>query len=126
MPVELAGIYNACLKLHAQFARSGKGQPLRVVSFGFAGDGGTFPSRFLSTTHEEPTGTHLHMLAPRLSPPNRQVSAGGSGQRCPRQQCPSSSGGRMAEPWAAVSAGRVGGMGGDGGGPSVAGAASAA
>lgn len=66
-------------------------------------------------------GTHLHMLAVSLSPPNGQVSAGESGkyctlkvQHCPFQWCTSGTGGRMADPWAAVSAGRVGGMDGDG------------
>ena len=124
--VDLADIYSPCLKLHAQFAKSGKGQLLRVVFFGSAGSGGTFLLQFLPPTHEEPTGTHLHLLAVSLSPPNRQASTGESGQRCPCRQCPSGSGGRMAEPWAAVSVGRVGGMDGDGGGPSVDGAVSAA
>lgn len=77
MVVELAGVYIPCLKLHAQFAKSGKGQiPLDLLELR------DFPPPpfSLHPTYEEPMETHLYVLTVSLPPPNRQVSAGGSRQ----------------------------------------------
>lgn len=77
MVVELAGVYIPCLKLHTQFAKSGKGQiPLDLLGLR------DFPPPpfSLHPTYEEPMETHLYVLTVSPSPPNRQVSAGGSRQ----------------------------------------------